>query len=188
MCVCVWCCPRHWKCWGVQRGYFWISDSVSMAADASQRKALRYQQTLVGLSQIYLIYLSAVLSVSSNVFSFPLISCPSTCFSLSPSTHLSLCLFQPSFTVPHSLFLILSPPTFQYVFHNYLLVICFQPPHPCPPAVLSSPPPRFSLLLEFISAALKHIHSLRWFHTAHAVEHLVKALNGKSSLQFYYLF
>ncbi|XP_068611379.1 chloride channel protein 1 [Brachionichthys hirsutus] len=29
------------------RGYFWISDSVSMAADASQRKALRYQQTLL---------------------------------------------------------------------------------------------------------------------------------------------
>ncbi|XP_035497098.2 chloride channel protein 1 [Scophthalmus maximus] len=45
--MCLWCCKRHWKCWGVQRGYFWISDSVSMAADASQRKALRYQQTLL---------------------------------------------------------------------------------------------------------------------------------------------
>lgn len=29
--------------------YFWVSDSVSMAADASERKALRYKQTLVSL-------------------------------------------------------------------------------------------------------------------------------------------
>lgn len=50
----VWCCLHHWKCWGVQRGYFWISDIVSMAADASHRKALRYQQTLVGFPSLYL--------------------------------------------------------------------------------------------------------------------------------------
>lgn len=29
--------------------YFWVSDSVSMAADASERKALRYKQTLVSV-------------------------------------------------------------------------------------------------------------------------------------------
>ncbi|XP_061675843.1 chloride channel protein 1 [Syngnathoides biaculeatus] len=39
--------PCQWKCWGVRRGYFWITDSVSMATDASQRKALSYQQTLL---------------------------------------------------------------------------------------------------------------------------------------------
>lgn len=36
-----------WECWDRCTVYFWVSDSVSMAADASQRKALRYQQTLV---------------------------------------------------------------------------------------------------------------------------------------------
>lgn len=64
----VWCCLHHWKCWGVQRGYFWISDIVSMAADASQRKALRYQQTLVGISSLYLF---AVLSVLQEELPFP---------------------------------------------------------------------------------------------------------------------
>lgn len=37
----------EWECWDRRTGYFWVSDSVSMAADASQRKALSYQRTLV---------------------------------------------------------------------------------------------------------------------------------------------
>lgn len=32
--------------------YFWVSDSVSMAADASERKALRYKQTLVSVASV----------------------------------------------------------------------------------------------------------------------------------------
>lgn len=44
--------------------YFWVSDSVSMAADASERKALRYKQTLVSVP-LLLLLLSAVLSVST---------------------------------------------------------------------------------------------------------------------------
>lgn len=34
--------------------YFWVSDSVSMAADASERKALRYKQTLVSVPSLFL--------------------------------------------------------------------------------------------------------------------------------------
>lgn len=111
--VCVWCCPSHWKCWGVQQGYFWISDNVSMAADASQRKALRYQQTLVGLSQIYLYLPVCLLSCQSlKMFSFPLISCPSTCFTLiSPSTHLSLS------PLPFNTFLYQLPPAASFLIH-----------------------------------------------------------------------
>lgn len=41
------CTTPEWECWDRHTVYFWVSDSVSMAADASQRKALRYHQTLV---------------------------------------------------------------------------------------------------------------------------------------------
>lgn len=40
--------------------YFWLSASVSMAADASQRKALRYQQTLVSHCLYMPLFLSPV--------------------------------------------------------------------------------------------------------------------------------
>ena len=66
MCVCVCVCAHsallvrpccvHWV-------YFWASDCVSMAADASQRKALRYQQTLVSLSVLLSVLFSRRLSV-----------------------------------------------------------------------------------------------------------------------------
>lgn len=53
LCVCVCACKgallvilRHPVSGSV---YFWVSDSVSMAADASDRKALRYKQTLVSV-------------------------------------------------------------------------------------------------------------------------------------------
>lgn len=78
----VWCCKRRWKCWGVQGGYFWISDGVSMAADASQRTALRYQQTLVGVFQFTFTCLVIV-----SPFSF---SHPFFCYSRS---------FEPSFAI-----------------------------------------------------------------------------------------
>lgn len=90
MCVCVWCCPCHWKCWGVQRGYFWISDSVSMAADASQRKALRYQQTLVGPTLLPVFYCP---SFASSPLSDLAISRPRSSVT-APSLHLSLGLKQ----------------------------------------------------------------------------------------------
>lgn len=35
------------------------------------------------------------------------------------------------------------------------------------------------LNVKFICTALKHIHSLRWFHTAHVTKHWVKALKWK---------
>lgn len=40
--------------------YFWLSASVSMAADASQRKALRYQHTLVSHCLYMPLFLSPV--------------------------------------------------------------------------------------------------------------------------------
>lgn len=91
VCVCVWCCPCHWKCWGVQRGYFWISDSVSMAADASQRKALRYQQTLVGPNLLPVFYSP---SYASSPPSNLAIALPHSSV-VAPSLHLSLGLKQP---------------------------------------------------------------------------------------------
>ena len=55
--------------------YFWVSDSVSMAADASERKALRYKQTLVSVPlsflllflSVLLVYMSICLSVLQSV-------------------------------------------------------------------------------------------------------------------------
>uniref|UniRef100_UPI003AABF0C5 chloride channel protein 1-like n=1 Tax=Centroberyx gerrardi TaxID=166262 RepID=UPI003AABF0C5 len=55
MCVCVCVCPGSVSSAGLVMlrqtvsgwVYFWVSDSESMAADASERKALRYKQTLL---------------------------------------------------------------------------------------------------------------------------------------------
>lgn len=44
--------------------YFWVSDSVSMAADASDRKALRYKQTLVSVLHFISSFLSLFLTLS----------------------------------------------------------------------------------------------------------------------------
>lgn len=110
---------RCWKCWGVQRGYFWISDSVSMAADASQRKALRYQQTLVGSSTIcpspcrpYPPSLKTFYPSNSDFplsstfsFPFPLLSvCPPDSFPAPCCLSLNRSLLVTSYIAPVSLF------------------------------------------------------------------------------------
>ena len=172
VCVCVWCCPRHWKCWGVQRGYFWISDSVSMAADASQRKALRYQQTLVGLFPKLPLpaCLSAVLFVSLNIFSLPFSSLHVSRPASPSSLHLPICHLVCS---NHPLlFLILSPWPFQ------TFIPLLSPSHVSPAAsflvhqqcfltssVLVTSWTRFlQLNVKFISTALKHSQSLLLSH------------------------
>ncbi len=45
--------------------YFWVSDSVSMAADASERKALRYKQTLVSVPLSFLLFFLSLLLLLS---------------------------------------------------------------------------------------------------------------------------
>lgn len=86
MCVCVCACARlcvHDRASGAVLVmlrlpvsgwvYFWISDSVSMAADASERKALRYKQTLVSvLFFIYLFFLtpSQSFTISTSTFTY----------------------------------------------------------------------------------------------------------------------
>ncbi len=55
--------------------YFWVSDSVSMAADASDRKALRYKQTLVSVLLLFLLFCVCLwLCLSSCIC--PLVSLP----------------------------------------------------------------------------------------------------------------
>lgn len=97
-----------------------------MAADASQRKALRYQQTLVGLYQIFLYLPACLLSCLSLKMSLlsPLL------MSLHLLLHLPTCHF---LTVPYcSLFTFSNSftPAFHYFIpHNYLLVVCFHLSH-----------------------------------------------------------
>lgn len=107
VCACVWCSQRHWKCWGVQQGYFWISDIVSMAADASQRKALRYQQTLVGVFQ----------------FTF---TCLSVCLFPFVLSHFTCCFFIP----PVYLFTLSSAAILRCLHSFALALVCVPQQHP----------------------------------------------------------
>lgn len=59
--------------------YFWVSDSVSMAADASERKALRYKQTLVSVSSVCL---SSSSSPPSPLLSRHQLALPCSCLSI----------------------------------------------------------------------------------------------------------
>lgn len=167
--VCVWCCLCHWKCWGVQLGYFWISDSVSMAADASQRKALRYQQTLVGPNLP--VCLCAALSVSENVFCLLPNFMPVHLASPS-SLHLPTCLLQPCQTIHYP---VLSPSLLSQV----LMDICFNLSLPfmsnsafSVSAVILTSWPIFQKL-NLLKQLLNTVPNLCSFHTTHAVEHLL---------------
>lgn len=65
--------------------YFWVSDGVSMAADASDRKALRYKQTLVSVPLV---------SSPFSMFTTPKAACQasSDTFSSMPMCLLWFCL------------------------------------------------------------------------------------------------
>lgn len=83
--------------------YFWVSDSVSMAADASERKALRYKQTLVSVLPLSSSSFSSASSSSTVLLAPPacltffppllhLVSCTLSCMTHLPWFPTSPCL------------------------------------------------------------------------------------------------
>ena len=81
--------------------YFWVSDSVSMAADASERKALRYKQTLVSVPLSFLLFLLSP-SLLLSVFVHLSVSTSASLASLSLSLSLSLSVVCRQFLSPES--------------------------------------------------------------------------------------